>query len=711
MMKISRIVEMGPDELISRGIEGVTKRLERLAGAAGAATRTRPDHPAGSQSSARGGRFFPGATSPLTASLLSSLFPDMLQRTRSSAEAICQGRFDLLGYRGLTFGDPVDWHLDPTSGVHAPLKHWSLIDPLERATVGRVKVIWELNRHQWLVRLGQAWWLTGQERYARAAVGYLEDWMRRNPPGVGINWASSLEVGLRLISWCWTLHLLDDSKVFSVETTGRMLQWVMAHGAHVARYLSRYSSPNTHLTGEALALLYAGILFPKFPGAARWQELGSSILSEQIRRQVLDDGVYFEQSTCYQRYTVEIYMQALVLARLNSVVMPEDVEQAIQRLLDFLLAVRRPDGLLPQIGDSDGGCLLPLAPQSPDDPRGVFSTAAVLFGRPDYAWAAGGLAPETLWLLGAEAKESFEALRPAAPSAAPSRLFGSGGYAVMSSGWDEKAHHLIFDVGPLGCPMSGAHGHADLLSIQCSVFGLPVLVDPGTCCYTEEPAWRDHFRGTSAHTTVVLDGENQAAPEGPFSWKSRPEARLRRWTSTTELDYADAEHDAYMRLPDPVLHRRRVLFVKPRYWVVVDDLSGAGTHRVAVRFQFAPLPVALEADGWARARGPDGRGLLLRVFSVEPLEARVREGDLSPIEGWVSPDYGQCLSAPVLIHESETRLPVRIATLLLPDDNPSVPPPQVSALISDRRQLEGIVLEGGRELVLIAEDDLELRRR
>ena len=68
----------------------------------------------------------------------------------------------------------------------------------------------------------------------------------------------------------------------------------------------------------------------------------------------------------------------------------------------------------------------------------------------------------------------------------------------MRSRWNRDAHQMIVDVGPLGCPVSGGHGHADLLSIQCSIFGEPCLVDAGNYCYTPEAQWRDHFRSTAA---------------------------------------------------------------------------------------------------------------------------------------------------------------------------------------------------------------------
>ena len=79
--------------------------------------------------------------------------------------------------------------------------------------------------------------------------------------------------------------------------------------------------------------------------------------------------------------------------------LPDVVREGVERMLDLLLAIRWPNGSMPQIGDADGGRLLPLAPRAADDYRDLFSTAAALFGRADYAWAAEGLAPETLWLL------------------------------------------------------------------------------------------------------------------------------------------------------------------------------------------------------------------------------------------------------------------------------------------------------------------------
>ncbi|HET9481732.1 MAG TPA: heparinase II/III family protein, partial [Candidatus Polarisedimenticolia bacterium] len=295
-MTLHRLSRMGFMEIAGRGRHEATKWLERAgimgrprwdssvrAGASTARNSALARPPAG---------FFEGAAGAAMTDLLAERAPASCARTISQAEAIVLGRFELLGHIGLSFGDPIDWHLDPTSGRRALRVHWSRLDALEPIQGGDCKLIWELNRHQWLVRLGQAYRLTGDERYAASFAARLRLWMEANPPGVGINWMSSLEVGLRLISWCWALHLFSGSRALDSELTSLMIGGIATHAEHVERHLSTYFSANTHLTVEALALYYAGTLLQAARPAPRWRALGSRILTEEIERQVLPDGVY-----------------------------------------------------------------------------------------------------------------------------------------------------------------------------------------------------------------------------------------------------------------------------------------------------------------------------------------------------------------------------------------------------------------------------------
>jgi uncharacterized heparinase superfamily protein len=624
-------------------------------------------------------RFF-GGVDAASIEALTAAVPAHRHDVVAEADALLKNHFDLLGYRTLWFGDPIDWQVDPVRG-------------------GDVRVIWELNRHQWLVRLAQAYAMTGDERYAEACVRAIDAWLVANPPAVGVNWASSVEVSFRIVSWCWTLVLLRDAKTVTNDWTMKVLAALWVHASHVRRHLSHYSQPTSHLTGEALGLFYVAALFPEFRDAAKWRELAGSLLISECDAQIRRDGVHFEQSTCYHRYTLETYLHFLLLARRSALDVPADVTARVEQMVEFLLAIRQPDASIPNIGDDDGGTLLPLARRAPGDARGLFAVAAAMFARGAFRWAAEAPAPEVYWLLGTDGVRKLDDLSPVVPRHDASRVFPSGGYAVMRSGWDRDAHQVIVDVGPLGCPVSGGHGHADLLSLQCTIFGEPCLVDAGTYAYAQESQWRDFFRSTVAHSTVVIDRQSQAEPAGPFGWRRQPRGRLREWHSTPEFDFLDADHDGYLSLPDPVLHRRRVIFVKPGFWIVVDDLSGAARHQVDLTFQFAPIAVTLGQHPWARAETPKGRVLWVSPFPSAPVQPELTCGATAPIRGWISRDYGQRQPAPMLMYSFAVALPWRIVTLLLPDRQGAATPPGVRAIYDDAGLPTGVAFERPRRVV------------
>ena len=243
-------------------------------------------------------RFFTSFQNPeTTVAAFRSRFPATAQALIEKADRICAGQFDLLGFKNLSFGVPIDWQFEPLTGKRIPLLHWSKLDYLNAEVAGDKKIIWELNRHQYFMTLGQAYWWTGDERYARTFAAHLEAWMDANPPKLGINWASSLEVAFRAMSWLWAFHFFKSSPALSNDVCKRAWKFLYLSARHLESYLSTYFSPNTHLTGEALGLFFIGTLLPEFKEARRWRDLGAEILVEQLPIHVRVDGVYFEQSS------------------------------------------------------------------------------------------------------------------------------------------------------------------------------------------------------------------------------------------------------------------------------------------------------------------------------------------------------------------------------------------------------------------------------
>lgn len=583
--------------------------------------------------------FFAGldAANARTATIdqLRTRWPHASSEIVERADHMIEGQFDILGFRGLSFGEPIDWHLEPTSGKRTPSIHWSKLDYLDPELAGDKKIVWELNRHQYFTTLGQAYWLTADERYAQTFAAHLESWMDQNPPKLGINWASSLEVAFRSISWLWGLYFFKDSSSLSSQIFLRALRFLYLHARHLETYLSTYFSPNTHLTGEALGLFYLGVLLPEYKESARWRNTGRRILLEQLPIQVRPDGVYFEQSSYYHRYTADFYIHFLILARANGEVVSNAVDDRLRSLLDHLMYITRPDGTTPLLGDDDGGRLTMLDRRPANDFRATLSTGAALFGRPEYKFVAGGPAEETLWLLGVAGLQSLDQITAKEP-AKQSVAFESGGYYVMRDGWTTKANYLLFDCGPHGQANCG-HAHADALAFELAANGRTLLVDPGTYTYTGTKELRDWFRSSLAHNTMTVDRQSSSVVAGPFSWKSIARCQRLAWISQDRFDYVAGAHDGYPMMSYPAAHERGILFLKRDYWVIRDRLKSAGERSVDLWFHFDPAsdPLIEAAAGQDTfvAENNGESGLDVHGFAEN---GRWRRED-----GWVSHCYAQ----------------------------------------------------------------------
>jgi len=163
-----------------------------------------------------------------------------------------------------------------------------------------------------------------------------------------------------------------------------------------------------------------------------------------------------------------------------------------------------------------------------------------VFDRPDLKAASGRFYEDALWLLGSEGLRSFEALAPQPPAAA-SRALPASGYWVLRSGWSSTADYACVDCGEQAAGMrtdavpNSMHGHADCLSLVAFLGGQRVLVDSGLYSYNAGGEWESHFRETAAHTTIKVDGRDQARHIGKMAWSHSYRAAAEDWHSARRL--------------------------------------------------------------------------------------------------------------------------------------------------------------------------------
>jgi len=609
--------------------------------------------------------FFSNGEISERAELLRKHLPDEATNILRAADEICGHRLQLLGYENVDFslgrggsGRDIDWHLDPVHGKRAPLDPWFKIPFLDFEVVGDHKVTWELNRHQHMVTLAKARILSGDEKYGRELMAQWHSWIKVNPYPLGINWASTLEVAFRSLSWIWVDQLLAGAGEYA-EFLTELLPALAFHGRYIERYLSTYFSPNTHLLGEAVALFFLGTLYPQMPGSARWKESGWRIVLHEANRQVRPDGVYFEQSLYYHVYALDFFLYARLLAALNGTEIPAEYDTVVARMLEVVAALAQA-GPAEGFGDDDGGRLFNPRRNRTEQMTDPLALGAVMYEKEALA---APLTEEAIWLFGNQAIEKLTGPKP--NPVAGSAAFRDGGLYVVADS-QPYAQALVVDAGPQGVGRSG-HGHADALSLRLSMDGRRWLVDAGSGVYiSEDAAERNTLRGTGAHNTMRVDGADQAVADGPFSWTHIPAIQAEEWVVGKSFTYFVGSHDGYERLADPVVHRRHVLKIAGSLWLVRDVALGQTEHDLEIRWHFAPdLEVQAAPPGRvgiSRAGANVGEPSLSLIVPDET----VWQSTIEVSKTLISPAYGAFQPAPVVCSHARVLLPTETATAVVP---------------------------------------------
>ncbi len=666
--KLARVSRMDWEEVRVRAGQALHKQSDLLMhrmGVRNAAVRLK------AESAARPGQFFfSGGEVSERAEWLRRHLPAEAAAILREADEICGHRFRLLGYENLDFtleggrDKEIDWHLDPVHSKRAPLKPWFRIPFLDYAVAGDHKVTWELNRHQHLVTLAKARLLSGDEKYARELMAQWRSWIKANPYPLGINWGSTLEVAFRSLSWIWVDQLLagtPECADFSSAFRSEISPALAFHGRYIERYLSTYFSPNTHLLGEAVALFFLGTLYPQMPGAARWKESSWQIVLREAGRQVRPDGVYFEQSLYYHVYALDFFLYARYLAARNGMEIPPAYDAVLGRMLDVVEALAQ-TGPAEGFGDDDGGRLWNPRRNRTEQMTDPLALGAVMYSR---EFSAARLTEEALWLFGNQAVKELSKAQTS--PTVHSIAFPDGGIYVLANS-QPYGQAMVVDGGPQGVGRSG-HGHADALSLRLTMDGRRWLVDSGSGVYiSKDPADRNTFRGTGAHNTMRVDEADQAIADEPFSWTHIPTTQAENWIAGKSFTYFVGSHNGYVRLADPVLHRRHVLKLKTAggVWLVRDVALGQAEHELEVRWHFAPDlevqaagPGRVEISKTGAASGESGLSLIVPEETVWHTATEVSRTLLSPA-------YGAFQPAPLVRCHARVSLPAETATVLVP---------------------------------------------
>lgn len=532
-------------------------------------------------------------------SLIQRQFPQVKKEILEEAEKICLHVFDLLGSGPVNLDEFIEknggkracgylpWHFDFKVGHRFnPKKYYKEIKP----AYGKadIKVPWELSRFQHIVPLGQAYWLTGDERYAQEFVCQINDWIERNPPKFGVNWTCTMDVSIRVANWILGFYFFKNSKAATDDFLKKFLKSILIHGRHIIANLENKGITNNHYLADLVGLIYLGVAFPEFKESRGWLKFGLNELIKEMDQQVYNDGMDFEASTCYHRLALELFFYPALLCQLNGIELPEKFIAKLKKMFDFVLYVLKPNGRMPQIGDNDNGQLHILGKHDILDMRYLLTFATLFFNTSYFKVNDFGFAPESIWIFGPQAFEKWKSFSGRDLKGIESRAFPEGGIYIIRHNKD----YMIVSCTPNGQGGIGGHAHNDKLNFELCIDGEDVIIDPGSYVYTLSPRWRDIFRSSYYHNSLILPYEIEKILIGNNKYLFYLGEIGKVYINKFKNSQYRVLFDAELNIENgKIKHRRRIIFNKiNRSWKIQDYILilNAKVKNISVGFNLAP---------------------------------------------------------------------------------------------------------------------------
>jgi hypothetical protein len=362
----------------------------------------------------------------------------------------------------------------------------------------------------------------------------------------------------------------------------------------ISQYARFGYKPHNHQNIHGMTLLAGGVLLPEMKGSCQWKELGLYILRRHAQTDFHKDGVQIENSPHYHAKVFFVFLDAYEVLRANGATALEMrwLEEHLQRSADFLLYMC--DGSGRHVPINDGWHTSDVA---------LLRRAAAVLRRPDLL-AITGESPRETW----------------PPT---SRAFPHAGIASMRDGWHKDALLVILDASG----RHSGHWHCGKPNLVVHAGGQPLACDPQMANYDDPSQWK-YFKRAEAHNTVLVDGQGDSEPSGPWSYQRVSNPRLVAFRSSSFADLAWATTDGFQKLQPPVSYERFVAFIKPQTVWVHDVLRCEKKRRFDWLLHLTPqkplvlaesqalqtrLPGAVQLDCRPAQRSPDINGPILRA--------------------------------------------------------------------------------------------------
>lgn len=437
--------------------------------------------------------------------------------------------------------------------------------------------VFAFNRMRYWICLGQSFAVTGDAKYAKAFTEQLTHWVntvKHDDPKFANAWRS-IEAGLRLEYWLKAIRYFEKSEYITDEFCNLFINSVIEHCEYIIdcydnsfRLLSNWGVLENH------GLFLAGVMLPQTEKTLEYRRIALERLTNHIRIQLYNDGVHWEQSSMYHNEVLHCFIDVKILADRNKIPLSKEFNNRLHKMVWATVYHKKPDNTGIMSGDSDE-----------IDVRDLITKAAYLYNDGGLKYFGyNRLDFDCIWDLGLEASRDYDYIAALTPVKNDIALNESGNY-YLHNGYKADEAFLHFFCGPQG----GSHGHNDCLHIDLFANGEDILVDAGRYTYVSSEI-RYELKKSSAHNLIAVDGKDYI--EWQSTWHSDRLGKAinnKMFTRGTKEQYTYLEGGSlgyYDNCGDSVFLNRKIIYIRPDIFIIIDEQYTAGSHSYEQFFHF-----------------------------------------------------------------------------------------------------------------------------
>ncbi|MBU3135525.1 heparinase II/III family protein [Clostridium gasigenes] len=464
-----------------------------------------------------------------------------------------------------------------------------------------------LNRQEYLYKLIISYYVENDEKYIVKVKELIFNWIDSNEITLkGGNTIRTIDTGIRALAWIPILiHLINEDKLKDEEIM-RIVDSIKEQLTYLKEaYTGKYILSNWGVL-QTTSIICSYLWLKDFFKDENLFNWAIKELYTQIDIQVFDDGSHWEQSIMYHVEVLNCSMKVIYYSKVFGFKLQRSFKEKIKSMAEYLMYSQTPDCTQECQGDSDK-----------TEVRDVLTKAAILFEDETLKGAAfKNIDLNTVWLMGKKAFKTFNNIK-FNKSRELSKEFKDSGNIYIRSSLKKDSSYTYLKNGTLG----SGHGHCDLGHMSIFYDGKPFLIDSGRYTYVEGDPLREYFKSAKSHNVSIVDNDPFGVPKGSWGYKSYGYAFKNYFFAKDGITYAELPYRGKLKNGNEYTIIKKVLFISPNIWMVVNDIRCFGNHSLENYYNF-DNNVNLEINDEKISLNNSGSKLSIYNYNIDTLSKR-----------------------------------------------------------------------------------------